>query len=211
MDFLVQFLREHTDATVLADPQVEIGDNELGKLFVGQRVPISTGSVNPSIGGSSSTIAYQDVGVILEVVPHINDSGDVTLRISTESSTISTAAGIGGSPIFNTANFRTQLIATNGQTLILGGIIQKQSTLTMRKTPLLGSIPGIKWAFNKKDNSNMQTELLVFMRPKITRTPGEARALLEEVNKRMPLIEKWETSEAAKDQGPAPKQPRAKP
>ena len=210
MDFLIQFLREHTDATVLADPQLEIGDNELGKLFVGQRVPISTGTVNPSIGGSSETISYQDVGVILQVEPHINDSGDVTLRISTESSTISPAAGIEGSPIFNTANFRTQLTATNGQTLILGGIIQKQSNLTLRKTPILGSIPGIKWAFNKKDNSNQQTELLVFMRPKITRTPQEARELLQEVNKRMPLIEKWETSEAATSEGLSPKKPATK-
>jgi general secretion pathway protein D len=207
MDFLIQFLREHTDATVLADPQLEIGDNELGKLFVGQRVPVSTGTVIPSVGGSSSTTSYQDVGVILEVEPHINDSGDVTLRISTESSTIASAAGVQGSPIFNTANFRTQLTATNGQTLILGGIIQKQSNMTLRKTPILGSIPGVKWAFNKKDNSNQQTELLVFMRPKITRTPQEAHQLLEEVNKRMPLIEKWEKEQAADATRPSAKSP----
>jgi type II secretion system protein D len=210
MDFLIQFLHERTDAVVLADPHLEIGDNELGKLFVGQQVPISTGAVNPSVGGSSTSIAYQDVGVILEVEPHINDSGDVTLRIRTESSTVSTTLGLTGSPIFNTANFRTQLTATNGQTLILGGIIQKQSTLTMRKTPVLGSIPGLKWAFNKKDNSDQRTELLVFLRPKVTRTPQEARALLEEVNKKTPLIENWEETEAAK-RDRTPKTPPAGP
>lgn len=204
VDFLVQFLREHTDAVVLADPHLEIGDNELGKLFVGERVPVLTGDVAPSIGGTTQSFTYQDVGVILEVAPHINDSGDVTLRIRTESSTISTVPGIDGSPIFNTANFRTELIATNGQTLILGGIIQKQSTLTTRKTPLLGSIPGLKWAFNKKDNSDQRTELLVFLRPKVTRTPQEAKALLEEVNKKTPLIQNWETTEAAR-KDPTPK------
>ncbi len=210
MDFLIQFLHEHTDAIVLADPHLEIGDNELGKLFVGQQVPVSTGNVSPAIGGSTSSIAYQDVGVILEVAPHINDSGDVTLRIRTESSTISTIPGLGGSPIFNTANFRTELIATNGQSLILGGIIQKQSNLTMRKTPLLGSIPGLKWAFNKKDNSDQRTELLVFLRPRITRTPQEAKALLEEVNKKTPLIQNWEQTEAAR-QDLNPKTPAPKP
>ena len=199
MDFLIQFLHEHTDAIVLADPHLEIGDNEHGRLFVGERVPVPTGTVNPSVGGSTTSITYQDVGVILEVEPHINDSGDVTLRIRTESSTISPVLGLGGSPIFNTANFRTQLTATNGQTLILGGIIQKQSTLTLRKTPVLGSIPGLKWAFNKKDNSDQRTELLVFLRPKVTRTPKEARALLEEVNKKTPLIQNWEQTEAAKE------------
>jgi general secretion pathway protein D len=208
MDFLVQFLHEHTDATVLADPHLEIGDNELGKLFVGQQVPISTGNIAADTGSVTQSTSYKDVGVILEVEPHINDSGDVTLRIRAESSTVPPNAAL--NPIISTANFRTQLTATNGQTLILGGIIQRQSTLTMRKTPFLGSIPGLKWAFNKKDNSSQRTELLVFLRPKVTRTPQEARALLEEVNKRMPLIQNWEQTEAASREF-APKPPPAKP
>lgn len=99
--------------------------------------------------------------------------------------------------IINTANFRTELTATNGQTLILGGIIQKQSNDTFRKTPFFGSIPGLKWAFNKKDNSNQRTELLVFLRPKVTRTLQQAQALLEDVKKKTPLIQDWEQSEAA--------------
>jgi type II secretion system protein D len=210
IDFLIQFLHEHTDAIVLADPHLEIGDNEHGRLFVGQRVPVPTGSVNPALGGSSTSIAYQDAGVTLEVEPHINDSGDVTLRILTESSSVSSVLGLAGSPIFNTANFHTELIATNGQTLILGGIIQKQSTLTLRKTPLLGSIPGLKWVFNKKDNSDQRTELLVFLRPKVTRTPQEARLLLEEINKKTPLIQNWSQTEAAK-KDLTPKTPPAKP
>jgi len=210
IDFLIQFLHEHTDAIVLADPHLEIRDNELGKLFVGQQVPTSNGSLDAPTGSISSSTIYKDVGVILEVEPHINDSGEVNLRIRAESSTIAPGQTLLGSPVINTANFRTELNATNGQTLILGGIIQKQSTLTMRKTPVLGSIPGLKWAFNKKDNSDQRTELLVFLRPKVTRTPLEAKLLLDEVNKRTPLIQNWEHTEASKEDL-TPKTPSAKP
>src|SRR5665213_990355 len=195
VDFLIQFLREHTDATVLAEPQIEIRDNELGKLFVGQQVPFISGSLTTDVGGLNQSFQYKDVGVILEVEPHINESGDVALRIRTESSTIVPGQTLLGGAIIDTRNFRTELTAKSGQTLILGGIIQKQITATTRKTPILGSIPGLKWAFNKKDNSTQRVELLVFLRPKVTRTPQEAKALLDDVNKRMPLIQNWEQTE----------------
>ncbi len=76
-----------------------------------------------------------------------------------------------GGAVFDTRNFRTDLTAKNGQTLVLGGIIQKQITDTLYKTPLLGDIPGLKWLFNKRDKSSHEVELMVFLRPKVTRTP----------------------------------------
>ena len=100
-----------------------------------------------------------------------------------------------GGAIINTRNFRTELTAKTGQTLVLGGIIQNQSSDAYRKTPILGDIPGLKWIFDKKDKSNQRVELLVFLRPKVTRTPEEARALLQDANKRMPLIRDWEKIE----------------
>jgi len=78
----------------------------------------------------------------LEVTPHINSSGDVELRIHTESSTVVPGQTVLGGSIFDTRNFRTDLTAKNGQTLVLGGIIQKQVSDTLRKTPILGISPG---------------------------------------------------------------------
>jgi hypothetical protein len=66
LDVLVQFLRKNTDATVLAEPQLNIADNELGKLFVGAQVPFISGSLNTDVGGRNDTFQYKDVGVILE-------------------------------------------------------------------------------------------------------------------------------------------------
>ena len=191
MDFLVQFLRKTTDATVLAEPQINIADNELGKLFVGQQVPFIDRSLSTDVGGLNQSFQYKDVGVILEVTPHINNSGDVALKIRAESSTIVPGQTLLGGAILDTRNFKTDLTAKNGQTLVLGGIIQRQVSDTLRKTPILGSIPGVRWLFNKKDKTSREVELMVFLRPRVVRTPEEARELNEEVDKKAPLVKKW--------------------
>jgi general secretion pathway protein D len=206
-DFLIQFLKENTGATVLGEPQLEINDNELGKLFVGQQVPILTGSLTTDVGGLNQSFQYKDVGVILEVQPHINEAGDVQLRIRAESSTLVAGETLLGGAIINTRNFRTELTAKTGQTLVLGGIIQNQTSDANRKTPILGDIPGLKWLFDKKDRSNQRVELLVFLRPKVTRSPEEARLLLEDANKRMPLMRDWEKTEAENLSKPGAKKP----
>ena len=194
MDFLIQFLQQKADATVISEPQITIADNDMGKLFVGQAVPIETGNLNPATGGSSQSFTYRNVGVIIEVEPHINETGDVALRIRTESSTID-AQQIQNQVVIDSAQFRTELTAKAGETLVLGGIIQRQLTDTSYKTPILGSIPILKYVFSKRDKSGKRTELLVFLRPKVVRTPAQARALLDEVNKKMPLIQKWQQTD----------------
>ena len=199
MDFLVQFLRKTTDATVLAEPQINIRDNETGRLFVGQQVPIPDNTQVSQIGGQNTTIRYKDVGVVLEVTPHINTFGDVELRIHAESSTVVPGQTVLGGALFDTRNFRTDLRAKNGQTLVLGGIIQKQVSDTLRKTPIIGSIPGLGWAFKKKDKSTREVELLVFLRPKVVRTPDDAKELLEEMEKKAPLIKRWNDANRAKE------------
>ncbi len=191
MDFLVQFLRETTDATVLAEPQLNIRDNETGKLFVGQEVPVPDTTQVSSVGSQNTSIKYKDVGVVLEVTPHINSSGDVELKIHAESSTVVAGQTVLGGAVFDTRNFRTDLTAKNGQTLVVGGIIQKQISDTLRKTPILGSIPVIKWAFNKKDKSTHEVELMVFLRPRVIQTPKDAQAILREIDEKAPLVKKW--------------------
>ena len=192
LDFLVQFLRKTTEATVLAEPQVNIADNEMGKLFVGQQVPVLDNSIVTQVGGQTTAFKYKDVGVVLEVTPHINNSGDVALKIRTESSAVVPGQVILGGAVFDTRNFKTDLTVKNGQTLVLGGIIQRQSSDTLRKTPILGSIPGLGWLFKKKDRVTREVELMVFLRPKVVRTPEEAQELLDETNKKAPLIRKWQ-------------------
>jgi len=192
LDFLIQFLKKTTDATVLAEPQINIKDNEVGRLFVGQQVPFIDRSLSTDVGGLNQSFSYKNVGVILEVTPHINASGDVSLRIRTESSAIVPGITLFGGAILDTRNFKTDLTAKDGETLVLGGIIQKQVSDTLRKTPIVGDIPGLKWLFNKKDKSSREVELMVFLRPKIVRSPADAKALLEEIDRKAPHVKQWQ-------------------
>jgi general secretion pathway protein D len=191
MDFLIQFMRKNTDARVLAAPQINIRDNETGRLFVGQQVPIPQNNQVNQLGGQNTTFTYKDVGVVLEVTPHINTEGDVELKIHAESSTVVPGQTILGGNIFDTRNFRTDLTAKNGQTLVLGGIIQKQVSDTLRKTPILGDIPGLGWAFKKKDKTAREVELMVFMRPRVSRSPEDAKDILDDIYRKSPSIKDW--------------------
>ena len=191
MDFLIQFLRRTTDARVLGEPQINIRDNETGRLFVGQQIPILTASQNSGSIGLSQNFEYKDVGVKLEVTPHINNTGDVELQIHVESSVVVPGVTILNGAVFDTRNFRTDLTAKNGETLVLGGIIQKQISDTLHKTPILGDIPGLKWLVNKRDKLSHEVELMVFLRPKVTRTPQDAKELMDEIYERAPLVKKW--------------------
>ncbi len=192
MDYLVQFLRKTTGAKVLAEPQINIADNEMAKLFVGQQVPFIDKSQTTDVGSLNQSFQYKDVGVVLEVTPHINNSGDVQLKIRAESSSIVPGQTLFGGALIDSRAFRTDLNARNGETLVLGGIIQKQVSDTVRKFPLLGDIPILGWAFKKKDKTSTDVELMVFLRPRVTRTPEEAKRLLEDTYRQAPLIRDWE-------------------
>lgn len=191
LDVLIQFLKSNTGASVLAEPQLNIEDNQTGKLFVGSQVPFINNSQTPATGGVVQSFQYKDVGIILEVIPHINVTGSVALKIRIESSTIEAGQTLFGGAILDTRTFKTDMTASNGETLVLGGIIQKQVTETVNKTPLLGDIPGLGWAFKKKDKTTKEVELLVFLRPRVIRSSDDAQATATEVRERSPLIQEY--------------------
>ena len=84
----------------------------------------------------------------------------------------------------------------------------------MRKTPILGDIPGLRWAFNKKDKTSTDVELMVFLRPKITRTPEEAKELLEEIYRKAPDVKDFDDGKSGKpgkSSKPSKKEEKEKP
>ncbi|MDC0325320.1 hypothetical protein OAM01_01020 [bacterium] len=198
LDILVQFLRKNTDANVMAEPQINVADNELGKLFVGAQVPFISGSLNTREGGRNDSFQYRDVGIILEVTPHINNSEEVALKIRVESSNIRTGETLFGGAILDTRSFRTDMVVKSGDTLVLGGIIQQETADVVRKVPLLGDIPILGYAFKKRDKVERDVELMVFLRPVVTRTPDDVRKLIQEVDRKTPRIEAWKQEIADK-------------
>ena len=133
----------------------------------------------------------RDVGIILEVTPHINNSEDVALRIRVESSNIRSGETLFGGAIIDTRNFRTDLVVKDNLTLVLGGIIQREEVEIERKVPILGDIPLLGWFFKKRDTVHRETELMVFLRPRVTTTPEDVERLMSEIRERTPVIQSW--------------------
>jgi type II secretion system protein D len=192
MDFLIQFLHRTVDATVIADTQITIKDNETGQLFVGQEVPRPANTLINNLGTQNTAVTYKEAGVTLEVAPHINSTGDIQLKIHVESSSLVANETILSAPVFNSRQFRTDLTAKEGQTLVLGGIIQRQIANTARRIPGIGRIPGLNWLTNNKNKSTQDDELMVFLRPKVIRDTQDARDALRDVNRNAPAMKRWE-------------------
>jgi type II secretory pathway component GspD/PulD (secretin) len=192
LDFLIQFLEKNTESRVRAEPRINVADNERGKLFVGARVPFISGSVNTPEGGRNDTFQYIDVGIILEVTPHINATGEVALRIRVEASQIRQGETLFGGAILDTRNYRTDLSVKTGQTLVLGGIIQREESQVERGVPILSDIPILGWLFKKRDTVQRDVELMVFLRPKVTQSPEEVEELMKKEGEGAPGIRQWE-------------------
>jgi type II secretion system protein D len=200
LDFLVQVLRKNTDARILAEPQINIADNEIGKLFVGAQVPFIITSVFTTQDSRNDSFEYKNVGIVLEVTPQISNDRDLAMQIRVESSNIRSGETLFGGAILDTRKFQSDLMARTGQTIILGGIIQSEIAEVIRKIPLLGSIPVLGWAFKKKDSVSRNVELMVFLRPTITRSPMDVEALMQGVEERIPKIMDWkEDLESARE------------
>ncbi|MBN2490881.1 MAG: hypothetical protein JXQ29_08535 [Planctomycetes bacterium] len=192
LDVLLQFLAKKTQTRVRSAPRLNVADNERGKLFVGSRIPFISRSLTTTEGGQNVSFEYRDVGITLEVTPHINQRGEVALKVRVESSQIRPGETLFGGAIIDTRNYRTELTVMHGQTLVLGGIIQQKESEVVRKVPLLGDIPVLGWwLFRKRDTEVQDVELMVFLRPTVTRTPEDVARLMESELQATPQIREF--------------------
>ena len=130
----------------------------------------------------------------MELTPQINNDKEVALKIRVESSNMRAGETLLGGAILDTRSFRTDLLVRDQQTVVLGGIIQKEESETVRKIPLLGDIPVLGYAFKKKDKVVSDVELMVFLTPRITRTLNDVESLTENVESKTPKIKAWRES-----------------
>lgn len=173
---VLKALHKNSDANILSTPSLLTLDNEEASIVVGQEVPFKTGSYTQT-GGSSAvsspfqTIQRENVGLTLKVTPHINEGDSLVLEISQEVSSLSGAAGdVGASDVItNERKIESKVLADNGQTIVLGGLIKDDVQQGVQKVPLLGDIPVIGRLFRSSSSKRLKTNLMVFLRPVIVR------------------------------------------
>jgi general secretion pathway protein D len=171
---LLKLLQEDSGTNILSTPNLLTTDNTKAKISVGQKVPFKQGSYTQTgagagtIGSPYTTFNREDVGITLEVTPHINEGNSVVLDIDQEVSSISNLTSSDGI-ITNQRKIKTQILTADGQTVVLGGLIKDDIQTGATRVPVLGSIPVLGHLFRTQSSKKVKTNLLVFIRATVLR------------------------------------------
>jgi general secretion pathway protein D len=135
-----------------------------------------------------NSIEYRDTGVILKVTPRVNASGMVSLDIQQEVSDVSTTTtSTLDSPTISERRLNTTVTIADGQTVALGGLIKDSRSKSKNGIPVLQDIPGFGWLFGTRNNTLTRTELIALITPHVVRDPASARAVTDELQRKLPL------------------------
>lgn len=187
-----QALSSVTDVNVLSTPSIITTDNEPAEIVVADVIPFPMGSTVGTSGVTVQTIERLPVGIRLSITPQISEGEYLNLDIVTEvSSTREAPSGL------NTAQFGiatttrsadSSVIVKNGQTLVIGGLVQDREEVLHNKTPLLGDIPLIGNLFRFKRSQNRKLNLMILLTPRIVETESDMKQLLMDYQRRKTLL-----------------------
>ena len=171
---LISALATNNNVDLLSTPSITTMDNEEAKIFVGQNVPFRTGSTTTGSNGTTNpftTIQRQEVGLTLDVTPHVHDGSLIRLEISQEVSEVVENQNIGSAGsadlITSTSTIDTTVLADNNEIIILGGLIRNNTTGTENKVPFLGDIPVLGRLFKSTSTGTEKKNLMIFLRPTV--------------------------------------------
>ncbi|MFO0948178.1 MAG: secretin N-terminal domain-containing protein [Planctomycetota bacterium] len=204
---LIRALAQERRLEVLSRPQIMTVDNQEAFIQVGQQIPLITDSVIQAQGGVVNTVTYQDVGIILQVLPKINPDGSVVMQVNPEISALAPVSDVNArvevstgvfARAINTTRAHTVVSATNGQTAVIGGLIRKETEVETRKVPYLGDIPVVGTLFRYDRQSIFKRELIILLTPHVVRNELEAEQIKQLEAARMD----WCLENVEKIQGP---------
>lgn len=177
---------------ILSTPRLMVLDNEEATIQVGTDIPIITGEVTAADVSQAApsimrNIQYRNTGVILRVKPTINTEGLLTLNISIEVSEMGTNPPGMDSPTILMRRATTTVVAAQGKTIVLGGLISENKSFTVSKVPILGDIPLIGMLFKTTSKTDNKTELIIFLKPAIITNIDQASKITNELKNEL----KW--------------------
>ena len=178
----------------LSAPSVLVSNNQTAQFTVGVDIPVpvssSASGVQAPGGGTlfAQTIQRRETGVIMQVTPMINDSGNVTLEISQEVSQVGALGPLG--PVIGQSAVTSTVVIRDGHTIVLGGFIRESNDLVRNRIPLLGRIPVLGGLFGSTSTTKTRTELVILITPHVIRNFEEADHATEELRDKLREIKK---------------------
>jgi len=179
---LLQALASEGKAKVLAAPHILVSDNREARIQVGSQIPLAVSTTVTPISGTTptntttATIQYKDIGIILKVKPQVNDSGLVALEITQEVSSRGERVDVAGTTAesIDKTEATTNLVAQDGETIIIGGLIREDATKARSGIPLFSKIPILGYLFGSTIDENTRTELIILLTPRVMKNMQEA-------------------------------------
>ena len=174
---LLQALSTSAAANLLSTPSIITLDNQESEIIVGQNVPFRTGESTVSGDGTTNpftTIERRDIGLTLKVTPTISADGLVRLVVEQTTESVADSIEDASDIVTNKREIKTTVLADDGETIVLGGLIREDYQVNISKVPLLGDIPYLGRLFSSKSERTVKRNLMVFLRPKIMFGKSEA-------------------------------------
>ena len=177
LNVTLRALAQQGKLEVLSRPSVLARNNETATITIGQEVPFIRNSRITDEGQTINTVEYEDIGIILEVTPHITSDRLVEMEVLPEISTL-TAETVAISdtidaPVIAKRSAQTRVVVGDGKTVVIGGLMEDNETEAVRKVPFLGDIPYLGVLFRRTITSKAKTELLIFLTPHVIETVRE--------------------------------------
>jgi general secretion pathway protein D len=184
---VIRALATEADVSVLSQPHVVALNNEEARILVGSQVPFTQSTRTGLDVVVDQTVQYRDVGIQLTIIPTINDDGYVTFRILQEVSalTAQTVDAALGAQVISTREAETSALVRNGQTVIIGGLIEQSDEVVEIGVPLLMDIPLLGFLFKSRSTRRVRTELAIFVTPYVILTDEDAEAIYERALERL--------------------------
>lgn len=173
----LSFLMSDSDTKLIQNPEIRALDNEKATLKIGDRVPVATGSFGSAAGGGgvsalvNTQFQYLDVGVNIDITPHIHSEHEVTLKMTLEVSSVSGTQNIGGisQPIIGQRRIEHETRLRDGEVNLVGGILEDTETQSLAGYPWLTKIPILKYLFGQEDKQRQENEIVFAITPHIVR------------------------------------------
>ncbi len=179
--FLLHAMQSNSRLEVLSRPVLLVRNGEEGNITIADQIPIVQQSNVTDSGQVQSTIGREDVGIVLTATPHISPDGYVTIELSQEISNVSgenvqLTEGV-SNPVFQTREIKTNVTVRDGETVVIGGLIQDQLSEGETKVPILGDLPFLGALFRTTGETRRKTELLVVLTVDVLNNDTEMREM----------------------------------
>ncbi len=186
----LHLLDTYGNTKVISNPHLAALDNQKATIKVGNRIPINQQTL---VGGTTNAVTttaqYIDTGVLVQVTPHINAGGLVTLEVDAEVSTPGTTADPNVAPPINTRSVQTLLAVPSGQTMVMGGLITENNQNNSAGLPLLARIPILGGLFGTQTLQKDRTELILFITPRVVENETDYQRVIDDLRHRMERLD----------------------